>query len=226
MFMRKFVTYQLIVSIRPVILWRLDNVSLNLNVASQHWHLFHVEFILRPNLLRASSEPEPVQEGNCYWCAIHKSNESVKRLQELDNLLCQLIGSQGKEIVEIPSDGHCLPKSFCMALNIAGLDYQYIELLERAVQEMKAFPTVYMLLGNYEEELDNFVKNRNYAAPVVDSLLQALVNITGVRCIINQLNNTQELMQISIDPIGEPMQEIELVYYRHREHYDAVNRSK
>ena len=102
--------------------------------------------------------------------------------------------------------------------------------MKKALRELRQKSNAFNLDRDYKEELLRYEYLGDYTKGVIDYLPFALVNVTGMKCIITQANDKGKECSITLYPSSHDINtdfagpEIQLVFSRLRGHYDvAVN---
>ena len=112
-----------------------------------------------------------IRASHCFQCAVQSSLESNAGICDLDTELETFIERQGKSVVPIDGDGHCMVRAWYTGLFLAGCDsWTFEELINDAVSELLRYPNLYKLSGSYGEELKNILKCKNYMSDAVDAV--------------------------------------------------------
>jgi hypothetical protein len=148
--------------------------------------------------------------------------------------LSELIANKyGKKIWKIKPSGFCMVEAWDFASKLAlgkKYDGDFKSLLKKALAELRQKSAVFNLVGDYEEELLRYENLGDYTKGAIDYLPCALVNITGMKCIITQVNDEGKECSLTLYPSSHDIEtnfvgpEIQVVFSRLRGHYDvAVN---
>ena len=139
----------------------------------------------------------------------------------------------GKKIWKINPSGYCMVEAWDFASKLAlgeSYDGDFKSLMKKALQELRQKSNVFNLDKDYEEELLRYESLGDYTKGVIDYLPFALVNVTGMKCIITQVNDEGKECSITLYPSSHDINtdftgpEIQVVFSRLRGHYDvAVN---
>lgn len=171
----------------------------------------------------------------CFPCAKESSFFAFDECNRENIVLEELLCLNGLCKWSVPSDGLCLIASWVIAMK-AHLQRIYgggnAALKFDAVEDMRKNPHHYQLIGNYEDDFERFLSCNDYAGNSIDLLPYALANITGVCCVILQLDKNGELRTFHIRPSYDTFDpdafpnldtpEITLIYSPTRQHYDVA----
>jgi hypothetical protein len=170
----------------------------------------------------------------CFACAKESSLFTFDQQLEENTALEEFLYLNGPRKWSVASDGLCLISSWQIAMK-THLQKNYSSgnaaLKFDAVDDLRKNPNHYQLIGNYEDDFERFLKYNDYAGNSIDLLPYALANITGVCCIILQVDKNGEIRTFNIPPLydipdNEPIvnrpPEITLIYSPTRQHYDVA----
>lgn len=151
-----------------------------------------------------------------------------------ESALSELLANKyGKKIWKINPSGYCMVEAWDFASKLAlreSYDGDFKSLMNKALRELRQKSNAFNLDRDYEEELLRYEYLGDYTKGVIDYLPFALVNVTGMKCIITQVNDKGKECSITLYPSSHDINtdfagpEIQLVFSRLRGHYDvAVN---
>lgn len=151
-----------------------------------------------------------------------------------ESALSELLANKyGKKIWKINPSGYCMVEAWDFASKLAlreSYDGDFKSLMNKALRELRQKSNAFNLDRDYEEELLRYEYLGDYTKGVIDYLPLALVNVTGMKCIITQVNDKEKECSITLYPSSHDINtdfagpEIQLVFSRLRGHYDvAVN---
>ena len=170
----------------------------------------------------------------CFACAKESSLFTFDQNKEENDALDEFLDLNGLHKWSVATNGLCLITSWTIAMK-QHLQKNYTggnaALKFDAVNDLLKNPNHYQLIGNYKGNLEKFLQFNDYACNSIDLLPYALANITGVLCVILQIDKNGKIRIYHITPLydipdNEPSDnrhpKIILIFSPSRQHYDVA----